>query len=522
MTTARLSAGRIAAALDPIHRSKHLIASTALAAAIFAPVAYAETPIKGGELTVALETDVRGFDSVKGGVLGQTGEIVMGVIQEPLLRWDTEAGAPLPGLATEWSANEDQTIWTFKLLPGVKFHDGTDFDAGDVAAHYNRILDPEAKSASRSFLTAIKEVVAVDPTTVEFHLAHPWQALVPFMATTSMSGPIPPSEHVAADGQNRHPVGTGPFKFVEWTSGDRIVVEKWDGYREVDDTNLDKITFRILPDNQTRYASLKSGEVDVIWTDRGPTIVEAQKDESINTLTATGAGAATVLFNTRTGPLSDPRVRAAAAHAWNQDALVKISWQDTRPSVTHPLGPDYDCGEAGYRAYDPAKAKELLAEYGQPVKLTMIHTTTPRGRELGELYQQMLKQVGIELELQPVDQSTLVKRVFTRDYDISGWRLADGADMGPQLFAAVHSASSYNLTGFSSPELDKTALAMRTATSREDRLQLQCDLVEAINQDGSMLYRGGGSYYAFTTKRVHGVPAPSRGVVDVSRAWVSE
>lgn len=159
-----------------------LVAATALAL-VLAPavtgtggLAMAESHMaakKGGNLVVALETDVRGFDTVEGGVLGQTGEIVMRVIQEPLLGFGPETNESTPLLATEWTANEDQTVWTFKLREGVKFHDGSDFDAEDVAAHYNRILDPEAKSASRSFLTAITEVKAVDPHTVEFHLAHP-------------------------------------------------------------------------------------------------------------------------------------------------------------------------------------------------------------------------------------------------------------------------------------------------------------------------------------------------------------
>ncbi len=490
-----------------------------------APMAQAESHMaakKGGILNVALETDVRGFDTVEGGVLGQTGETVIRTMMEPLLGFDDASGESTPLLATEWSADEAQTVWTFKLREGVKFHDGSDFDAQDVAAHYNRILDPEAKSASRSFLTAIKEVKVVDPLTVEFHLAHPWQALLPYLATTSMSGPIPPSEHVAAGKQNREPVGTGPFKFVSWASGDRIIVEKWDGYRNVDETNLDGINFRILPDTQTRYASMKSGEVDVIWTDRGTTIVEAQKDDDIVSMYSDGGGASTMLLNSRKPPLDDVRVRQAVASAMNQPALVKIIWQDTRPVVTHPLGQLKDCGKAGYRDYDPKAAKALIDDYGQPVKIVMIHTATPRGRELGELMQQMMKPAGIELELQPVDQSTLVKRVFTQDFGISGWRIADGADIGPQIFVNIFSKSSYNLTGFSSPELDAKAMAMRTSKDRDERLQLQCDLIQAINEDGSMLYWGGGRYWAFTTKRVKGVPAPYRGVVDVTRAWIDE
>ncbi|WP_136637260.1 ABC transporter substrate-binding protein [Pseudooceanicola onchidii] len=507
------------------------LAATTAMAMLAGTAVFADTHAmakKGGELTVAIETDVRGFDTVAGGVLGQTGEIVMRTIQEPLLDYDGETNEVKPLLATEWSASEDQKVWTFKLREGVKFHDGSDFDAGDVAAHYNRILDPAMKSRSRTFIASIEKVVAVDPLTVEFHLAHPWQALLPYLATTSMSGPIPPKEAVEADTQNRSPVGTGPFRFVDWASGDRITVERNPDYWAADEINLDKITFRILPDTQTRFASLRSGEVDVMWTDRGPSIIEAKTDSKLVALESEGAGAAVNLLNGKKEPLSNANLRKALAHAWNQDALVKISWQNTRPAVTHPLGPVKDCGDANYRGFDVAKAKEYVQAYldetgkTEVPTIVMIHTTTPRGRELGEIYQQTAKAAGIPLELQPVDQSTLVKRVFTNDFDISGWRIADGADMGPQLFAYAMPGSSYNLTGFDNPELTEISQKMRVALTMEERLDLQCQMVSLMNDDGGILYRGGGRYHAFTTPRVKGVPAPYRGVVDVTRAWIDE
>ncbi|MEC9431705.1 MAG: ABC transporter substrate-binding protein [Pseudomonadota bacterium] len=496
--------------------------ATALALAAGLVPAPADAQMKGGVLRVALETDVRGFDTVEGGVFGQTGEIVARAIEEPLIGWNPETNEPEPLLAVSWEASEDQKTWTFKLREGVKYHDGSDFTAEDVAKHYNRILDPAMKSRSRTFIATIQNVEAIDDLTVAFHLAHPWQALLPYLATTSMSGPIPASEGVEAGTQNRNPVGTGPFKFVSWTSGDRIVVERFEDYWDKDAIHLDGVEFRILPDTQTRFASLKSGEVDVMWTDRGPSIVQAEKDPDLVTLTTAGAGAAINLVNTRNPPLDDLRVRQAIAHAWNQDALVKISWQNTRPAVTHPLGSVRDCGEAGYLGYDPKKAKALVADYGEPIRISMIHTATPRGRELGELMQQMLKQVGIELTLEPVDQSTLVSRTFKRDFDMTGWRIADGADMGPQMYALVRSDSSYNLTGWSDPKLDELSQAMRTALTMDDRLSKQCEMAEMINQSGSMHYRGGGRYYAFTLPRVKNVPAPYRGVVDVTRAWIEE
>ena len=125
-----------------------------LALALLAAVHPAPTQAqnRGGEITVGLETDVRGFDTVKGGVLGQSGEIVMRTMVEPLISFDPKTGKFGPLLALSWEASKDQKVWTFKLRPGVKHHDGTAFDAEDVAHHYNRILDPKNKSRSRTFI----------------------------------------------------------------------------------------------------------------------------------------------------------------------------------------------------------------------------------------------------------------------------------------------------------------------------------------------------------------------------------
>jgi ABC-type transport system substrate-binding protein len=481
----------------------------------------AQASKKGGVLTVALETEVVGFDAVKGGVLGISGEIVLRSLQEPLIN-ASEKGEFTPRLATDWKSSEDGKTWTFKLRQGVKFHDGNELTAEDVADHYNRILDPANKSPSRTFITPIKGAKALDRHTVEFTLEHAWLPFLPVVATTGFIGPIPSKANVAAGKQQRHPVGTGPFVFQSWQSGDRIVVKRNSDYWNKDQVHLDEVVFRILPDTQTRYASLLSGQVDIIWTDRGATIHQGLKEKSVVSHVADGAGMEFTLLNTRQEHLKDQRVRAAIAHAYNQDAIINVSWENTRPAATHPFGPTINCGEAKYRKYDPKKAKELLAEYGKPVKTNIIVTATPRGREAGEIPQQMFKAVGIELEIQPVDQVTLVQRVLGRNYSMSGWRVADGLDLSPQIYALVHSKSSYNLGGFSTPELDAMADEMRTTSDRRRQHELLCKIMEVVNDQALFLYRGGGRHYAFSRPRVKDLPPNWRGFIDVTSVWLEQ
>ena len=474
--------------------------------------------LAAGTLTVALETDARGFDAVKGGVLGASAGTVSLTIHDSLLLYDRDSESFKPNLAESWEASADKKTWTVKLKKGVKFHDGSPFTANDAARHINRILDPKNKSRSRAFISAIASAKAADDHTVVYTLKHPWEAFRSTLAMPAMTGLVPSHKNVEADMQNRSPIGTGPYKFKSWAGGDRIVVERNPAYHRSDvKAHFDEIVFRILPDTQARFAALKAGEVDVIWTDRGNTIKAAQKDNSLNVLTAPGSGGSINFFNASKPPLDDQRVRQAIAHAWNQEVILNVTWKKTRPFARHGLGENTKC-DAGYLEYNPEKAKALVADYGKPIDLEMIHTTTPRGREFGEILQQMLKAVGMSLKLVPVDQNTLVKKVFTNDYMISGWRIADTGDVGAQLFALSFSKSPYNLTRLKTPALDKLAMTMRTAGTPEARTKGLCDLSRAINQEANMGFRGGNRYYVITRKNVTGVTITPMGRAGVAFA----
>jgi len=484
-------------------------------AVAFAVPAQAE-PVKGGTLTVGLETDVRGFDPAKGGVYGISGRTVAGAIEEPLLMVDPDRNFQ-PFLATSWQNSDDGLAWTLKLRKGVKYHDGTDFEASDVAHHFNRILDPKTKARARAFITAIKDAQVIDDHTVQFNLKHPWHGFLPAIAGRDMAGLIESPEQTAAGKQNREPIGTGPYIFQEWRGGDRIIVNKNPDYWDKDKINFDKIVYRILPDPQTRFQSLKAGDVDLIWTDRGNSIRAAEKDKSVTVFAQDGAGSGLFLLNASKPPLDSQVVRQAVRFALNQKAVNKILWKDTKNFAEHPLG--IDCGDVAYPFHNMAKAKELVAQYGKPIKLEMIHTTTPRGRELGEIYQQLLKKAGMELVLAPVDQSILVKRVFTNKYMMSGWRVADALDIGPQLFGLSYSKSPYNITRYKSPEMDKLSLGMRTAKDPKTRIKLQCEMAKQINIASNMAFGGANRYYIVMQPNIKGMRGFTMGTAYVWYMW---
>jgi 4-phytase/acid phosphatase/peptide/nickel transport system substrate-binding protein len=491
----------------------------ALAMVVVGSSVVAAAPKKGGTLRIGLETDFQGFEALKAHVLGIAANTVATTLMERLQE-RADDGSMRPVLATDMKASDDGMVWRYTLRKGVKFHDGSEMTAEDVAFYFNRLLDPENRFFGRLFISPIKEAKVDGPHAVSLHMNHPWVAMEEFGAAYSFTTFIGQPSSIKSGEQNRKPSGTGPFVFKEWRPGDRLVVEKNPHHWNADKIHLDRIVFRIMPDQQTRFASLKSGEVDIIWTDRGASVLAAQKDQSLTVHARTGGGATIIFFNTAKPPLDDVNLRRALSHAWSQEIYVKASLRGIVPVVQHPLGPDSKCEIKKYRKHSIEDAK-IWAAKAAAKEVNAIHTSTQRGREFGEIYQQLAKKAGIKLNLKPVDQVQLRKLVFTNNYDISGWRIGDVA-VQSQLFALLYSKSFYNLTRYKNPEMDKLVFAMRKAATLEEYDARACDVIEKMHEDAMILFSGGRRHYAISRKNVGGIPPLWQGTIDPRYSFLTQ
>ena len=484
--------------------------------------ALAGDPKYGGSLSVGVESDFPGFDAIKAGGLTMSSATAANVVMEKMFDMD-EDGNLIPVLGLSATPSDDRKTWTIKLRKGVTFHDGTPFNADAVVNHWSRILDPKNRYPLRRTLRPVRSVEKIDDFTVRFNLRHPWPPLLSGLSSIRfMFTYIPSPKAVDEDTQNWAPVGTGPFVFKEWESGDHFVVERNPDYWRKGKPYLDQIIFRSLPDPHTRMASLKSGQVQVNWTDRGNLIKKAMKDTSLVTYQCEGAGAMVLLLNTSRPPLDDVRVRRAMAHAWNQELFVKMSTKNTIPIVHDPFGTYLKCDDVGYRHHDIKRAKKLLREYGRPVEVRFDHTTTPRGREIAEIAQQFFKKISVTVKPVPVDYLTHGMKIFEKTYQIAGYYMPGGRDMGPVLFGLFFSESPTNITCYNNPEMDRFLLAQRTATDPEKRKALLCSIARLLNEDAPILYCGGRRHYVFTRPEVKGIPSIQNGVVRLSEAWLDK
>ena len=480
---------------------------------------------QGGSITVGLELDIPGFDPLKVGVFDTSAETAAAAIFDTLVTLD-DKGKPQPKLALSWTPSEDFKTWTFKLRPGVKFQDGTPFNAEASKANFDRQKDPANKCRCAFYIAAIHDVQAPDELTLVYNLTDP-SVNFPSLLTIQSSNNVvqsPTAWTTKGDDYNRNPVGTGPYILKSWTAGDRMVLERNPDYWNKGHPYLDRIVLKPLPDAQSRFASLQSGEADIVWDDEADAdnILRAQKDPKMTVHSYAGSGAAVVAINTKDAPFDDVRVRQALVMAIDRKKMSQVLTNGLSVPATNPYGDGYwvKCKDDGALPTDPAKAAAMIKEYGKPVQFKMLVTSTPRGRAVGQVLQQFWKQVGASMEIEQVDQATIVPRAFQRQFQLTPWRIIDLADPDPQMYANFRTGSPVALANYSNPELDMLLERARVTADEAKRSEDYCAISRLINKEAIWFWTFQNDYYALTKARVKGIPKLYSSVIDLAGAWV--
>ncbi|MBS0526694.1 MAG: ABC transporter substrate-binding protein [Proteobacteria bacterium] len=480
---------------------------------------------RGGTLTVGMELDVPGFDPLKVGVFDTAALIGANLIFDTLTTLD-DGGKAQPKLALSWSHSGDYKTWTFNLRPGVKFQDGTPYNAQAVAWNYARQKDPNNHCRCAFFVAGIDSVEAKDDLTVVFHLHDPSVNVPALLASPSANNVVQSPSAIAARGDdyNRNPVGTGPYVIKSWAAGDRMVLERNPDYWNKGHPYLDRIVLRPLPDSETRFASLLSGETDVVYADEyeAQSIARARKNPTLAVHSYVGTGASVAAFNTEVAPFDDIRVRQALVMAIDRQKMSQALTDGLARPATNPYGDGswVKCKDDGALPTDPVKARALIKEYGKPVEFRMLFTATPRGRAAGQVLQQFWKEVGAKMEIEQVDQATIVPRAFKREFQVTPWRIIDLADPGPLMYAFFHTGSPVALSNYSDPELDKLLEHSRDTPDEAGRIADLCAVSRLVNRQAIWFWFFQNTYYAIAKAKVRGIPKLYSGVINVADAWL--
>jgi len=491
--------------------------------ALSASPASAQKP--GGSITFGLELDIPGFDPLKVGVFDTSAGSAGAAIFDTLTSLD-EKGAVQPKLALSWTPSEDFKTWTFKLRPGVKFHDGTPFNAKAFKENFDRQKDPANKCRCAFYIAFVTSVEATDELTVVYNLKDPSVNLPALVSFPSANNSVqsPTAWKTKGDDYNRNPVGTGPYILKSWAAGDRMVLEKNPDYWNKGRPYLDRIVLKPLPDAQSRFASLQSGEADIIWDDEfdADNIMKAQKDSKLKVHTYVGSGAQVYAFNTKVAPFDDVRVRQALVMALDRKKMSQAITNGLAIPASNPYGEGswVKCKDDGALPEDLEKAKALIKDYGKPVDFKMLVTATPRGRTVGQVLQQFWKRAGANMEIEQVDQATIPPRAFMRQFQLTPWRIVDLADPDVQMYANFRTGSPVALANYSNPELDKLLEQARATADTSKRTEDYCAISRIINKEAIWFWTFQNTYYALSSAKLKGLPKMYSGVIDVSGAWL--
>ncbi|MCV6823664.1 MULTISPECIES: ABC transporter substrate-binding protein [Halocynthiibacter] len=383
----------------------------------------------GGDVTVGLQLEPPHLDPTSAAA-GAIDQVLYSNVFEGLTRFGPD-GSINPGLAKDWDVSEDGLTYTFHLQEGVTFHDGTTMDAEDVKFSLDRARAEDSANAQKALFADIASVDVVDPATVKVTLSKPNGNFLFNMAWGDAVIVAPES----IENIKTNPVGTGAFTFSNWVQGDQITLTKNADYWG-EPAKLDSATFKFISDPTAAFAAVMAEDVDAFGGYPAPeNLPQFEADPRFNVLIGSTEGETILSTNNAQPPFDNPKVREALAHAIDRQAIIDgAMFGYGTPIGTHfaPHHPDY-VDLTGNSAYDPEKAKALLAEAGFADGFTTTLKLPPPSyaRRGGEIIAAQLRDVGIETEISNLEWAQWLEQVFRgKDFGLTIISHTEPLDIG--------------------------------------------------------------------------------------------
>ncbi|MFM1652588.1 ABC transporter substrate-binding protein [Brevibacillus sp. B_LB10_24] len=439
-------------------------------------------PQKGGELTVAYDSDLSNYDPI----LGNSGSdhALLYPVYDTLVTYNSNL-EPQPCLAESWEIVDDKTI-VLHLRKGVTFHDGTPFDAEAVKFNLERANSAESKVSD---LKNIKSVEVVDPSTVKLHLEQPDSSIILSLAdrTGMMASPTAIQKYGADYSQN--PVGTGPFKMVKWVRNGEIQFVANADYWQKGYPYLDKITVKIMPDENARLNALKSGQVQIYWNVSPSNVQALTSDPNLVIDSKVSLAFYNIYINTTIPPFDKAEVRHAMQYAIDREALVKtFTFGQGEPAYqSYPSG--YWAHQEGLKIpYDPEKAKQLLKQAGaENVSFDMTTPPTAFYQRIAEAVRGQLKEVGITVNIKPMELTKGTALYFNEKQiaaNLTRWTGRPDPQQTAQLFYS--GKGFYNAGGATVPEKEQLITQAAASYDQKERAKLYGEINQIALLDEAM------------------------------------
>jgi len=409
-----------------------------------------------------------------------------------------------PALAKSWDISKDGTVYTFHLRENITFHDGTPFNASAVKFNFDRMLnknhpyyDVTGPFPLSFFFSSVEKVTVVDEYTVRFQLKEPY---APFLSNLAYpTGLIVSPAAIKKHGEDfgRNPVGTGAYKFVEWKSNERVVVERNDKYWE-GAPKLKTVIFRPITDGNTRVTEMLSGGLDIMVETPADSVDIFKKSDQFKLYEQAGPHLWFLILNMKEGPFQNKQVRQAVNYGINKEAIVENILKNTATVANSPTPAAFSWAHNSKLKpypYDPEKAKKLVKEAGyNGAKITFYVTEGGSGmlapKAMGTAIQADLAKIGLDVEIQTFEWNTFLSKVNDglegkADMAEMAWMTND-PDTLPYLALrtdAWPSKGGFNSGYYSNPVVDELLEKARKSTSQAKRAEYYKKMQEIVYED---------------------------------------
>ncbi|MGH7481520.1 MAG: ABC transporter substrate-binding protein [Longimicrobiales bacterium] len=505
-------------------------------------------PQQGGTAVIGMRTDLAGFNSITYSDQ-YTGELINYALFTPLIQYDADL-EPQPYLAESWEMTGDTGI-VFRIRQGVNWHDGQPVTARDVKFTFDMAKDPATASLLGSaFLGYVDRAEVVDDYTIRFHFSQPHaQALESFWwapMPEHLLGDIAPAELRNAE-FNRSPVGSGPYRFVEWEANQRITLERNPAFPESmgGPPHLDRIVFRIIPEPSTMLTELVAGNVMVDIPLLPEQSRQIERDESLELFAFPGRTFYYIGWNTRREPFTDPRVRRALTLGMDRQEVIDAllfghgqtavgpipQWSPLFPEDIEPLPYDTAAAsalleQAGWVDRNADGVRENAA--GQPLQFTMLSSDNPLSRSVVEVVQAQLREIGVQVEARVLEFQTLLGRHRGRDFDavFSAW-VMDNFQIASAPMSLFHSRfadveGSANRSSYANPRADDLIERAAASTDAEESRELWAEFLRIMQEEQPFTFMFWFEELAAARISVGGIEMDQRGeFVTLADWWVA-
>jgi peptide/nickel transport system substrate-binding protein len=433
-------------------------------------------------------------------------QIVNGTIYEGLTNIDKDLRI-VPALAQSWNLSADGKTYTFKLVAGATFHDGSKVEAADVVASIERVMSKDIASPLASRLVTVDKAVAADAGTVVITLK---EASAPFLTGLASIAVVPRAYAANKDGLQRQPVGSGPFKFKEWQPNGFVELEKHDGYWNKAQPKMAGVKFNIIPESATRQVGIANGQYAMLPNIDAATALQLKGRPNVMLSQTLELAYTLVGMNTTKPPFDNPKVREALNYALNRSEIVQAALFGAGVPGG-PLSPalkDWAVDVKNFPCFTPSsdKAQALLREAGitAPVGVTLLVLPRQDIRDIAQVVQAQLNKAGFKAELRIPELGQFVQDWRNSNFDAFVSTNAGSADPDDYFYRTFRTGGSTNVFKYSNPEVDRLLDSARAETDASIRRTSYNRVQSLLACDGPAAFMTYGQLFTATRAGVSG------------------